>query len=136
MQPFATYPALTSQLETQLATMTELSLRSIDAVRQISELNMQMARQMVDAWTSLGRSMLQTSSPFQLGSATIGGLQPVAEQMRVYQQRLMSVLTGAQADFARSAQAGIPEASRNASALADEMVRNATASASAARYPN
>jgi phasin family protein len=136
MQSFATHPALTSHLETQLTAMTELSLRSIDAVRQIAELNMQMARQMTDAWTSLGRSLLQTSNPLQLGSATIGGLQPAAEQMRIYQQRLMGLLTSTQADLARSAQASIPEASRNASALADEMVRNVSASASAARFPN
>lgn len=136
MQPFATYPALTSQLETQLTTMTEQSLRSIDAVRQIAELNMQMARQMIDAWTSFSRSLLQTSNPFQLTSATIGGFQPAVEQMRLYQERLMGVLTGTQAELARSARARIPEASRNASAMADEMVRNASASANAARYPN
>ncbi|HEU5436603.1 MAG TPA: phasin family protein [Telluria sp.] len=134
MQSFATHPALKSHLDTQLNFMTELSQKSLDATRQVAELNMQMARQMIDVWINLGRSMLQTSDPFQLTSATFRGFQPAAEQLRNYQQRLMGVLTSTQAELTRSAQAGIPEASRSASAMADAMVRSAAASAGASAH--
>lgn len=135
MQSFATHPAFKSHLETQVNFITELSQKNIEASRQIAELNMQIARQMIDAWINLGRSMLQTSNPFQLTTTAISGIQPAAQQMRDYQQRLMRVLTSTQSELSRSAQAGIPEASRSASAMADAMVRSAAAAASAARSP-
>jgi phasin family protein len=132
MQSFANNPALQSHLETQLNFINELSQKSFDATRQVSELNLQVARQMIDAWINLGRSLLQSSDPFQLTSATINGLQPATEQLRSYQQQLMGVLARTQSDLTRSAQSRMPEASRSASAMADQMVRNASASASAA----
>jgi phasin family protein len=132
MQSFANNPALKSHVETQLNLITELCQKSFDASRQVSELNLQMARQMIDAWINLSRSLLQTTDPAQMMSATVSGIQPIAEQLRTYQQQLMDLLARTQADLTRSAQSGIPEASRSASAMANEMVRNAAASASAA----
>jgi phasin family protein len=132
MQSFANNPALKSHLENQLNFMTELSQKSLDAARQVAELNLQMVRQMSDTWLNLGRAVLQTSDPFQMSSATVSGIQQLAEQMRNYQQQLMGLLARTQADLTRSAQTNIPEASRSASAMANEMVRNAAASASAA----
>jgi phasin family protein len=131
MQSFANNPALKSHVETQLNAITELSQKSFDVSRQVSELNMQMARQMIDAWINLGRSLLQTTDPSQMMSATVNGIQPIAEQLRNYQQQLIGLLARTQADLSRSAQSSIPEASRSASVMADEMVRNAAASASA-----
>jgi phasin family protein len=136
MQSFANNPALKSHLETQLNFVTELSQKGFDATRQVSDLNLQLARQMVDAWTSLGRALLQAAGPAQMMSATVSGIQPAAEQLRNYQQQLMALLARTQADLARSAQTNIPEASRSASAMANEMVRNAAASASAASAHN
>jgi hypothetical protein len=136
MQSFANNPALKSHLENQLNFMTELSEKSLDATRQVSELNLQMARQMIGAWINLGRALLQASDPFQMSSATVTGIQSLAEQMRQHQQQLMGLLARTQADLTRSAQSNIPEASRSASAMANEMVRNAAASASAAGAHN
>jgi phasin family protein len=136
MQSFANTPALKSHLENQLNFMTELSQKSLDATRQLSELNQKMARQMIDTWINLGRAMLQASDPFQMSSATVSGIQPLVEQMRNYQQQLIGLLARTQADLTRSAQSNIPEASRSASAMANEMVRNAAASASAASAHN
>jgi phasin family protein len=132
MQSFANNPALKSHLETQLNFMTELSQKTLDATRQVSELNLQVARQMIDAWLNLGRALLQAGDPFQMTQAAINGIQPAAEQLRSYQQQMMGLLARTQAELTRSAQDGIPAAGRSASAMADEMVRNAAASASAA----
>lgn len=134
MQSFAIQPAFTSHLETQLAVMTELARNSIDATAQVAELNLQTARQMIDAGTALGRSLLHTSNPFELTSAAMRGLQPASEQLRNYQQQLMSLLTGTQAELVRSVRSRIPDASRSASAMADQMVRSAAAAASAAAH--
>lgn len=134
MQSFAIHPALTSHLETQLDVMTELARKSIDATGLVAEFNLQTARQMIDAGTALGRALLHTSNPFELISATMRGIQPATEQLRNYQQQLMGLLTSTQVELARSAGSRIPEASRSARAMADQMVRNAAASASAAAH--
>jgi hypothetical protein len=65
-------------------------------------------------------------------SAAMNQLQPATEHLRSYQQQLMGVLAGVQQELARSTESGISQASRSASALADDMVRNAAASASQA----
>ena len=54
-------------------------------------------------------------------------LQPSTERMRAWQQHVVAVLAGVQADLTHAAEATFPEASRSASAVADEMVRRANA---------
>jgi phasin family protein len=132
MQPLANNQALRSHLETQVNFLTELSQKTYDSVRQVSELNMHLAQQMIEDTMNMSRELMNCSDPFQVTSTAINQLQPATEHVRSYQQQLMSVLSGAQAELTRAAQSRLPEASRSASAMADEMVRNATASANAA----
>ena len=101
-------------------------------MRKLSELNMHLAQQMIEDSMNLSRSMLSCSDPFQMTSTAMNQIQPATEHLRTYQQQLMGVLSGAQAELQRSAETHIPEASRSASAMADEMVRGAAASANAA----
>jgi phasin family protein len=123
-------PALRSQVETQVNFFTELSHRTYDSVRKVSELNMQFTQQMIEDSMTLGRELMNCSDPFQMTSTAINQLQPATEHMRSYQRQLMGVLSGVQADFTRAAETHIPEASRQASAMADQMVRSAAAAAS------
>jgi phasin family protein len=125
----ATNPALRSQLETQVNFLTELSQRTYDSVRKVSELNMRYTQQMIEDSMNLGRELMNCSDPFQLTSTAINQLQPATEHLRNYQRQLMGVLSEVQADLSRSAGRNIPEASRQASAMADQMVRTAAASA-------
>jgi phasin family protein len=128
----ANNPALRSQVESQVNLITELSHRTYDSVRKVSELNMQYTRQLIEDSMNLGRELMNCSDPFQMTSTAINQMQPATEHLRTYQRQLMGVLSGVQAEFGRVAEARIPEASRQASAMADEMVRNATAGAHAA----
>jgi phasin family protein len=128
----ANNPALRSQVETQVNMLTELSHRTYDSVRQVSELNMRFTQQLIEDSMNLGRELLNCSDPFQITSTAINQMQPATEHMRTYQRELMGVLSGTQADFARVADTHLPEASRQASAAADQMVRNATAATHAA----
>jgi phasin family protein len=101
-------------------------------MRKVSELNMHLAQQMIEDTMNMGRSMMSCSDPFQMTSAAMNQLQPATEHLRSYQQQLMGVLAGVQQELARSTESGISQASRSATALADDMVRNASASASKA----
>ena len=125
----ANNPALRSQLETQVNFLTELSHRSYDSVRKISELNMRFTQQLIEDSMNLGRELMNCSDPFQMTSTAINQLQPATEHLRSYQRQLMGVLSGVQADISRAAASRMPEATRQASAMADEMVRKTTAAA-------
>jgi len=131
MPAFANNPAMKSHLENQVTFMTELTQKTYDSIRKLSELNMHLAQQMIEDSMNMGRSMMSCSDPFQMTSTAMNQIQPATEHLRTYQQQLMGVLAGAQVELQKSAEAHIPEASRSASAIADEMVRGA-ASASAA----
>jgi phasin family protein len=120
---------LRSQLENQVNFFTEMSHRSYDSVRKISELNMQFTQQLIEDSMNMGRELMNCSDPFQATSTAINQLQPATEHLRSYQRQLMGVLSGVQADFSRAAEAHVPEASRQASAMADAMVRNVGAAA-------
>lgn len=129
----ATNPALRSQLESQVNFLTELSHHTYESVRKVSELNMHFTQQLIEDSMTLGRELMNCSDPFQMTSAAIGQLQPASEHLRNYQRELMGVLSGVQADLGRVAE-NIPEATRQASAAADQMVR-AAAAAGAANTP-
>jgi phasin family protein len=132
MPALANNPALRSHLENQVNFMTELTQKSYDSVRKLSELNMHLAQQMIEDSMNMGRSMMSCSDPFQMTSAAMNQIQPATEHLRTWQQQMMGVLAGAQVELQKSAEAHIPQASRSASAIADEMMRSASASASAA----
>jgi phasin family protein len=132
MQPYANNPALRGQLESQVNFLTEFTQKTYDSMRKVSELNMHLAQQMIEDTMNMGRSMMSCSDPFQMTSAAMNQLQPATEHLRSYQQQLMGVLAGVQQELARSTESGISQASRSASALADEMVRSAAATASQA----
>ncbi|WP_167759781.1 phasin family protein [Massilia horti] len=132
MQAYPNNPALRGHLESQVNFLSELTQKTYDSMRKLSELNMHLAQQMIEDSMNMGRSMMQCSDPFQMTSTAMNGLQPATEHLRTYQQQLMGVLAGAQVDLTRSAETSISEASRSASAMADQMVRSASASATAA----
>jgi phasin family protein len=132
MSALANNPALQSHLENQVSFLTDLTQKTYESMRKLSELNMHLAQQMIEDSMNWSRSMLSCSDPFQMTSTAMNQIQPATEHLRTYQQQLIGVLSGAQAELQRSAEAHIPEASRSASAMADEMVRGAAASANAA----
>jgi phasin family protein len=130
MQPYATNPALRGNLESQVNYLTELTQKTYDSMRKLSELNMRLAQQMIEDTMAMGRAMMSCTDPFQMTSAAMNQLQPATEHLRNYQQQLMGLLAGVQQEMTRSAESGISHASRSASAMADDMMRSAAASAS------
>jgi phasin family protein len=128
MQLFSDNPALRSHLESQVDFMHEFSQKAFDTLRQVSEMNLRLARQEIEGTLHAGHEMMGCSDPVQLVQAAMKQIAPATERLRSYQQHLMSVLSGAQAEFTHAAEARLPEASRSAGAVADEMVRHAAAS--------
>ncbi len=122
----ATAPALKSYIESQLVFMTELSIKMCDSVRKVSELNLRLAQQLIDDGVASSRQLINTADPVEFASAAMAVSQPMAERLRHYNQQLLSLLAGTQVELTRTAESHIPETSRNAAAMADELVRKAS----------
>jgi phasin family protein len=129
MQSFSDNPALRAHLESQVDFMNEFTQKMYDTLRQLSEMNLRLTRQAIEGSIHASREMLSCTDPMQFAQVAMKQIQPATERVRAYQQHLLSVLAGAQADFTRAAETRIPEAGRSASAVADEMVRHASAAA-------
>lgn len=125
-------PAMRSHLESQVNFFTEMTQKGYDSMRKLSELNMHLAQQMIEDSMNLGRSMMQCSDPFQMTSTAMQQIQPATEHLRAWQQQLMGVLSGAQAELQKSAEIRFAEASRSAGTLAEETMRNAAQAGAAA----
>lgn len=129
MQFFSDNPALRAHLESQADFINQFSQKAVDTLREVSEMNLKLARQMVEGTMHASHEMLTCTDPMQLTQAAIKQVPPATERLRSYQQHLLTVLAGAQAAFAHAAQTRIPEATRSASAIADEIARHAGADA-------
>jgi len=123
MPSYSRTPAVQSHLETQVNFMTELARKSYDAIRKLSELNLQLAQQLMEDSANASRQMMSSRDPFQMSSVAFTQLQPVTEHLRGYQRQLMGVLAGAQVELTRTAETHIPDASRSAAAAAEEVAR-------------
>ena len=128
MQPLSDNPALRAHLESQVDFTNQFIQKMYDTLRQVSELNLKLSRQMIEGSIHASREMIGCTDPTQLSQVAMKQLQPATERLRAYQQQLLAVLAGAQAEFTHAAER-LPEATRSASAVADEMVHHARAAA-------
>lgn len=119
-------PALQSHLAAQVSLLTGITGKMVDALHRITELNIKLLQQLVDDSMAASRQVVASSGPAECCAAMVAGSVPASEHMRAYQQQVMSVLAGTQVELSRTAEHSIPEASRAASAVADDMVRRST----------
>ena len=117
------HPALRSHLESQVNFMTELTHKTYDSVRKLSEMNLRLAQSLIEDGVATGRRMLACNDPAQVSALAMGQMQAVGEQLRRYQQQWLSMMAGVQIDLTRSAGSHLPDASRSAAAAAEEMAR-------------
>jgi len=136
MHLFSDNTALRSHLESQLSFMHACSHTGLDLLRQVSDMNLKLARQEIEGALDASRDMLACSDPMQMVQVAMRQISPAAERLRSYQQQLqqqlLSVLSGGQARLggaADTADTRLPAARRIESAIADQMLQRAAASA-------
>jgi phasin family protein len=123
MPSFPTNSPLRSGLGMQFDMLTELTRRSCDAMRKLSELHLQFAQQIMQDSADASRSMLNCTDVFQLAAVAAQASGPAGEHLRHYQRQLFGLMNGVQLEISRSAQALAPEAGRYASAMASSLVQ-------------
>jgi hypothetical protein len=134
MQLLSDNTALRAHFESQANFMREFSQKILDRMRQVSEMNLKLARQEIEGTLYASREIMGCSDPMQMVQAAMRQIPPAAERLRSYQQHLLSVLSDGQAAQAglAAAEARLPAASRSASEVADEVLQRAAAAAPAA----
>ncbi|NEX63007.1 phasin family protein [Noviherbaspirillum galbum] len=118
-------PSTKAHLEAQFAFFSDLSKQMFDAVQKINELNIQIAQTALQETLSSTREVFAAQNPIDALSVATSQVQPAAERLRAYQQHLTDIAARTQAEFARTAETHVPEASRTASAVVDEVARRA-----------
>lgn len=121
-----TSPAARAHIEAQSSFFTDLSRKFFDSAQKINELNIQVAKTMMEETLNSTQQVLVAKDPLEAISIATSQVQPNAEKMRAYQQHLNNIAAGAQVDLARSAESHVPQTSRTAAALADEVARTAS----------
>ncbi|NHZ95288.1 phasin family protein [Massilia sp. CCM 8734] len=107
MPSYSNRPSMRSPFETQVHFLTELARAGVDALRRLSELNLQLARQLNDDAINATRALVSCNDPFQLAAVTARAAEPALDHLRSYQRQLGDVLSGARLDLARGA--GAPQ---------------------------
>jgi phasin family protein len=118
-----------SGIDAQVNFMTELTRRTYDSVRKLSELNLHFAQLLVQDSVTATRQVLACSDPLQMAATVANAAQPAAEHLRSYQQQLVGMISGAQVELTRNAESMMPQASRYSAALAQTLARDSASMA-------
>ena len=119
-------PAIKNHLEVQLAFFTDLSKKAFDTVQRFSELNLQLAQELLEDATNTNHQLMQAKNITEFASAATTQAHPTTEKLRNYQQRVTNLVANANAELTKTAESHMPEASRTAAAVADEVVKRAS----------
>ena len=119
-------PAVQEHMKSQFNLMSELSQKLFDSAQKVNELNMQVAKTVMDESLQCSQQMLTAQDPIEAISIASGQVQPTAEKVRAYQQHLNSIAAGTQVEMTKTAEARVPETTRTANAVAEEVTRRVT----------
>jgi vacuolar-type H+-ATPase subunit H len=122
-------PALADHLQTQMQFFNNWANTVVDSVRQMNSLNIELAKELLGDATQAGQQMRDANGAAEIASTGVSRLLPAAEKLRMHQQRLASIVANTNLELVKKAESYLPQASRTASAVADEITRQATAEA-------
>ena len=126
MYPQSITPAAKAHIDAQYALLTDLSRKMFESAQRINELNIEVAKALMEESLTNTQQLIGAKDPYEALSIVTAQAQPNAEKLRAYQQHLTSIAAGAQVDLARTAESHVPQTSRTAAALADEVARKAS----------
>ena len=118
-------PALKSHLEAQFSFLADMSKKMFDGVQRIGQLNVQVAQTVMEEAINSTHQLIESNTPTEYLSLAASQVQPIAEKIRSYQQHLSNFGAGVQVELSKTAEQHVPETSRTAAAVAEEVVRHA-----------
>ncbi|NRR28692.1 hypothetical protein HSX11_00530 [Oxalobacteraceae bacterium] len=127
-------PASKSHLEALINFNTAVTQRMLESLHRLGFLNMHLARELMAEWGQTGQHLMGSANPaeFANSAAHSGRGEQAGNALRNYQQGLADLLATGCAALAQAAESHLPNVSRSANALAEELMRNTREEASKA----
>lgn len=100
MPSYTPQAAVQSYLDAQIGYAADLTHTSCETARRLSDLNLQLTRDLFDDLYLAGRQMLG-SSPLQYPAMLASQVKPLSQRLRSYQQQLAGLFGGGQFDVPR-----------------------------------
>jgi phasin family protein len=119
-------PAVKSQLNAQFSFFTALSNQMLDGVQKINDLNVQVAKAVLEETLTSTQQLLTSKDQQEAISIVAGQSQPTAEKMRAYRQHIENILAETQVNIAKVVESRIPETTRAAEAVVKEVAQKAS----------
>ncbi|MRW94604.1 hypothetical protein GJ699_32015 [Duganella sp. FT80W] len=112
-------PAARNHAEARIDYYTDLSQAVLRSLRELSDVNLQFSRDLLEDSTNALRTALLTPPNERDANAAPQRAEAVTHKLQSYQQKLAQVASDFQAELTQIAQQRVPEAARTASELAD-----------------
>ncbi|CAN5499633.1 hypothetical protein BH11PSE11_BH11PSE11_13520 [soil metagenome] len=119
-------PALKAHMAAQSSFFTDMTQKMFEAAQRVNELNIQLARTMVEETVTSAQQVLVAEDTYEAMAIAAAQVTPTADKVRAYQQHLNSIAAGAQVDLSKTAEQHVSETTRTASALAEDVARRAS----------
>jgi phasin family protein len=119
-------PTVKSHLETLVTLYTDMAQRTLDTLQSLSELNLQLGRDLVTEAGANCQRLMASKDASQLGAAVSAQLVPGAAALQTYQRGLADVLSRSTSNLAQTASSHMPAVRRSANAMAEEFVHQAS----------
>jgi phasin family protein len=124
LQPVS--PAAKDYMKAQFSLFADMSKELFHTAQKINELNIQVAQTVMEETITETRQLLEANDPYETLSIAAAQVQPVAEKMQAYLQHISNIAAGTQANLVKATELHVPETSRAAMAMADEVARQAS----------
>lgn len=123
-QPFT--PTVQSHFESLTTLYTDMAQRTLETLQSLSELNLQLGRDLVAEVGTNCQRLMASKDASQLGAAVGAHLMPGAAALQTYQRGLADLLSRSSSSMAQTASTHLPAVRRSASAVAEEFVHQAS----------
>jgi hypothetical protein len=116
-------PAVRSHFDAQVAFFNDLSKSLSASFKSVCTANLKLSQTMLEETMIASRSLLTTERVSDVLGAVTSRAQPTSDKLRAYQQHISRLAADVQVDLARVTEQHVPETSRTAHALAEEVTR-------------
>ncbi|RFP15921.1 MULTISPECIES: TIGR01841 family phasin [unclassified Duganella] len=119
-------PAIKSHIDIQITLYTDLTQRALEALQSLSELNLQLGRDLIAEFGANIQRIMASKDAAQLGSAVGAQFTPGWGALQNYQQHLVEILSRANSSLAQTAATHMPAVRRAATDAAEEIMHQAS----------
>jgi len=128
MYPFtqSVNPAVRTHLDSQVAFLNDMAKSMFQSFENLCGLNIQLVNTFIEESTLVSKQMLTSERHTDVVGAFASRAQPVAEKLRSYQQHISRIAADSQVELAKVTEEHVPQTSRAAHKLAEEVARTAS----------